>query len=237
MKTHNSIAHLSAKEQNSLHCIKKRIAEQLRPLLIYCWNSHVTYTLQRNCFISKCSTEDWKFSCNLLLVMPEDTLVNDGMQEEIVTLTVPYGTVHTLIHPVGFVAAKLKENNLFFNWVHRSATLLYERDNALQQLQPPIPRLKEYSLQAAAYCLNNPDMPNYLEEKLIHIAVPPAAPGIANYSTKAQGAGVIYTITCTQVPKNQKEKQITPVEIHLVLENKNSAPGQADTETSQVASI
>src|SRR6185312_10554414 len=134
----NNFSQLNSNEQNSLHFIKKKIAEHIKPLLIFCWNSQINYSLQRNCFTTIQKTEAWTFSCNLLVVMPEGSEICENMHKEISDLTISYGTVHVIIHSIDFMSKKIKEHNLFFNWVHRSDTLLYERDNALRQLQPTI---------------------------------------------------------------------------------------------------
>lgn len=196
MKTHKSISHLSGKEQNSLYCIKKIIVEHIRPLIIYCWNSQISYMLQRNCFNAQKIVEDWDFNCDLLVITTADTVVDKAVLQETEALTAPFGRVKLRIHPVDFITQCMQEGNLFFSWVHRNAIVLYERDNGLKQLPPPVPRRQEYQKQAESFYLNNPDMSNYLEEKL---------PAVENSTAEGQS----------------KRSTVKPVEIRLVIEVSN----------------
>lgn len=195
-----NFSQLNSNEQNALHFIKKKIAEHIKPLLIFCWNSRVHYILQRNCFTAKQKTEESTFSCNLLVVMPKGALIYENMHEELSALTISYGTVHTIIHPIDFMSEKIKEHNLFFNWVHRSATLLYERDNALRQLPPPIPELEEYQRQADSYYSANPEMLSYLEEKLNDTTPSFVAPWLVNNNIGEHSIGMLITKNYVEAP-------------------------------------
>lgn len=177
-KTPHSISHLSAKEQNALHCIKKKIVTHGQPLLIYCWNSSVTYSLERNCFLSKKRLEDWQFSCQLLVVMPSSTAITSEFRAEIKYLTELLGRVEIVLCSLDMFRQKLSKNNLFFSWLRCSATLLYESHNALDQLPPMLSKRPEYRHEAEAYYLNDPRMHDYMEAKLQmvqEIPEPPAA--------------------------------------------------------------
>lgn len=185
------INRLSSKEQSALHFIKMRIAEHIKPLLIYCWNSQVNYKLQRNCFINESELEEWVFSCCLLVVMPEESFDYENLQKDISALTISYGTVHTKIHSLNVMAEKIKEYNLFFNWVNRNAILLYERGNAMQLLPAQISDLEEYRRQADNYYKKNPEMLNYMEEKLNYVGAPVAVPGVVNHNTGDRSIGIL----------------------------------------------
>lgn len=189
----NNFSQLNNIEQNALHFIKNKIAEHIKPLLIFCWNSRVHCTLQRNCFTATQRTEEWTFSCNLLVVMPEGAVICQEMHEELRALTISYGTVHAIVHSVDFMSRKIKERNLFFNWVHLSATLLYEQDNALRQLPPPIPGLEEYQRQADCYYSGNPEMLDYLEEKLNDTTASFVVPCIVNNNIGEHSIGILIT--------------------------------------------
>lgn len=195
----NFVSQLNSNEQNALHFIKNEIAEHINPLLIFCWNSQSHYTLQRNCFTTKGEIEEWTFSCNLLVIMPEGLEISKNMHEEISALAISYGTVHVIIHTVDFMSRKIKEHNLFFNWVHRSAILLYERDNALQQLPPALPELEEYRHQADCYYSTNPEMLNYLEEKLDYVAAPFVIPCVVNHNIGEHSIGMLITNNYVEV--------------------------------------
>jgi hypothetical protein len=196
----NNFSHLNSIEQNALHFIKNKIAEHIKPLLIFCWNSRVHYTLQRNCFTAKQKTEEWTFSCNLLIVMPEGAVICENMHKELTALTISNGAVHAIIHPIDFMSKKIKEYNLFFNWVHRSGTLLFERDNALRQLPPQIPELEEYQRQADCYYSENPEMLNYLEEKLNCMPASFVVPYIVNNNIGVHSIGMLITKNYVEAP-------------------------------------
>jgi len=196
----NNFSQLNSNEQNALQLIKRKIAEHLKPLLIFCWNSRVNYSLQRNCFTAKQITETWTFSCNLLIVMPEGAVIGENIHKELRALTISYGAVHAIIHSIDFMSGKMKEHNLFFNWVHRYAVLLYEHDNSFQQLPPPIPEVKEYQRQADSYYLSNPEMLNYLEEKLNYMTASFVVPCIVNNNIGEHSIGMLITKNYTEAP-------------------------------------
>jgi hypothetical protein len=196
----SNFSDLNKIEQNALHFIKNKIADHIKPLLIFCWNSRVHYTLQRNCFTVKQETKELTFSCNLLVVMPQGAVICENMHEELSALTISYGAVHAIIHTVDFMSRKMKEHNLFFNWVHRSATLIYERDNSLQQLPAPIPELEEYKRQADCYYSETPEMLNYLEEKLNCVTASFVMPCIVNNNIGEHSIGMIITKNYVEAP-------------------------------------
>src|SRR5690606_3059314 len=111
--------------------------------------------------------EDWQFSCNLLIVLPEKTIIEDHVLIETIQLIEPFGNVNIKVHPLDFVLNQLEENTLFFVWVHRTAIVLYEKGKVLEQFPPPIPKRKEYKKQVETFYHTNPDMNNYLEEKMV----------------------------------------------------------------------
>ena len=193
MKKRKSISHLSGREQNCLYCIKKIVAEHIQPLIIYCWNSRISYRLQRNCFNARKEVEDWDFSCDLLVITGAGTVVDRSTLQETEALTAPFGQVGLRIHSADVATQCMKEGNLFFSWVHRNASVLYERDNALNQLPSPVPRYREYQKQAECVYLNDPGMTGYLNEKL---------PAVEKPVSK----------------RNNKSSLVKPVEIRMVIE-------------------
>lgn len=172
MKTKTSISHLTGKEQNALHCIKKKIIEHLPPLLIFCFNSNITQSINRSSFTSKLREEDWNFSCNLLIVVPNDATIGNDTKKEVEELVEQFGKVNAFIHPLDFVIQQLKDGNLFFTWVRRNAIILYNKDNSLQLLPPPISKHQEYQQQAEQFFSENPNFENYLEKKIIPVSQP-----------------------------------------------------------------
>lgn len=166
MKKHNSISHFTGMEQNALHCIKNRIVERLQPLIIYCFDSSISTTIQRSCFPLKKKSEEHNFTCKLLVVLSDETTIEDSVIKEIEEITAPYGKATVITHTLAVIIEKLKESNLFFSWIHRSAVTLYEKNNATKLLPTPISGRQEYREQAERFYSENPDLANYMRDKL-----------------------------------------------------------------------
>ncbi len=169
MKKHTSISHLSGKEQNTLHAIKNLLLEQVQPLLIYCFNSTAVNTVQRNCFRSSKRTEEFNFSADLLVVVMDESPIDDTRTKEIETLAAALGKVRLDIHTLAVTKKLLEERSLFFSWVHRTAIVLYQRGNTMQLLPPRIAGLPEYRQQVEQFLIKYPDIMDYLPEKLVTI--------------------------------------------------------------------
>ncbi len=192
MKTRQSINHFTGREQNSLNNIAKKIVDRLQPLVVYCWGSDFSNGIKRNCFSITKKREEWSFYCDLLIIIPNNVVVGDGIQEQIAELTQPFGKVRAIIHPLDFLAAELKNGNLFFSWVHRSAIVLYEKGNIREQLLPPVS--KKWQQQAEQFYLRDPAMASYLDEKI-------------------RAVNQVYH-------ENKKGVKRSPIEIHLRFEIK-----------------
>lgn len=189
----NYIGHLNGKEQNAVYCIKKLIANQLNALIIYCFGCKTNISIQRSAFTKTHFKEERQFTCDLLIITPDATVVDEEKRAEIQEMIVHFGTVNMVIHPLGFVLRQMNEGNLFFNWVHREGMLLLDRNNSTQLLPPAVEGA--YRPQASQYYLNNPGMNNYLEVKLEPIVKPE--------------------------PKKEPTPPLQPVEIKLTLDAVN----------------
>ncbi|MGJ7033423.1 hypothetical protein [Niabella hirudinis] len=168
----NYINQLNGKEQNAVHCIKKLIATQLDPLLIYCFGYKTSVSTRRSAFVKKQFAEERHFTCDLLIITPSAVTVDEERRAAIQEMVAHFGTVNMVIHPLGFVLRQLDEGNLFFSWVHKNGMLLYDRNNSLQLLPPPVGA--EYLSQAAAFYTADPEMAGYLEVKLQRLVKRPA---------------------------------------------------------------
>lgn len=138
MKTHNSISHFTSKEQNNLHCIKKKIVEHLHPLIIYCVGSNISHSITRSCLASEKRTEEWEFECELLVVLSNDNTHQQDALQEIERLAEPFGRVEATIYTLDSFVQRLQEEDVVMSNIRRKAILLYEKDNATQQLPQPI---------------------------------------------------------------------------------------------------
>lgn len=172
MKTRTSINHLSGMEQNALRSIKKKIVERLSPLLIFCFNSSATQSVNRNCFSSDDRTEDWYFSCDLLIVVPDDLAIDSDTKKEVEESVEHFGKVRAFIHPLDFVVQQIKEENLFFAWVQCIGIVLYDKNNSLSLLPAPISNYKEYKAQAEQFYSEDLQFEKYLEKKIIPVSQP-----------------------------------------------------------------
>jgi hypothetical protein len=193
MKMKNYISQLNGKEQNAMFCIKKLIANQLNPLIIYCFGCKTNVSIKRSAFIKTQFKEERHFTCDLLIITPDAMVVDEEKREEIREMIAHFGTVNMVIHPLSFVLRQMNERNLFFSWVHKEGMLLLDRNNSSQLLPTPVEGA--YRPQAAQFYTSNPEMNNYLEVKLEPIVNPD--------------------------PKKEAAQPIQPVEIKLILDAAN----------------
>jgi hypothetical protein len=167
MKMTNYISQLNGKEQNAVFCIKKLIAARIQPLIIYCFGCETIVHTKRSAFITKQFKEERDFTCDLLIITTDEAVIDEAMKTEIQEMIAHFGKVNMIIHPLGFVLKQMNEGNLFFSWVTKNAMLLLER-NATTQLLPQAIG-KEFKQQAERFYLNDPQMNNYLQERLQRI--------------------------------------------------------------------
>ncbi|MBS1668236.1 MAG: hypothetical protein JST58_12735 [Bacteroidetes bacterium] len=165
MNMTNYIGQLNGKEQNAFYCIRKMILADLQPLIMYCYGCETSVRTKRSCFIFKQFEEERHFSCDLLLIMPEGKMVDDEKKKEVQESVAHLGKLNLLVNPLDFFKQQLKVGNLFFSWVQKNATVLFEKDAAAQSLPPAIG--KEYKKQAEAFYAKDPAMVTYLETKLV----------------------------------------------------------------------
>jgi len=166
----NYISQLNGKEQNAMHCIKKLVASQLQALIIYCFGCQTVNTVKRTAFVKRQLTEERRFTCDLLIITPDDVVIDAVRKNEIQEMLAHFGQVNMTIHPLGFVLLQLNEGNLFFSWVHKNGMLLLDRNNSTRLLPPPVGG--EYRPQAEAFYINDPAMIHYLAIKLQPVVKP-----------------------------------------------------------------
>jgi hypothetical protein len=166
----NYIGQLNGKEQNAVYCIRKLIANQLNALIIYCFGCKTNVCTKRSAFIKNQFKEERQFTCDLLIITPDATVVDEEKRAEIQEMIGHFGIVNMVIHPMGFVLRQMNEGNLFFNWVHKEGMLLLDRNNSTQLLPAAVEG--EFRPQASQYFLNNPAMNDYLEVKFKPIVKP-----------------------------------------------------------------
>jgi hypothetical protein len=189
----NYIGHLNGKEQNAVYCIRKLIANQLNALIIYCFGCKTNISIQRSAFTKTHFKEERQFTCDLLIITPDATVVDEEKRAEIQEMIAHFGTVNMVIHPLGFVLRQMNEGNLFFSWVHKEGMLLLDRNNSTQLLPTPVESV--YRPQATQFYTDNPGMNNYLEVKFEPIVKPE--------------------------PKKEPVAPLQPVEIKLTLDATN----------------
>jgi hypothetical protein len=170
MKMTNYISQLNGKEQNAIYCIKKLIANQMNPLIIYCFGCKTNISIKRSAFIKTHFKEERQFTCDLLIITPDAMVVDEEKRAEIQEMIAHFGTVNMVIHPLGFVLRQMNEGNLFFSWVHKEGMLLLDRNNSTQLLPPAVEGA--FRPQASQYYLSNPAMNDYLDVKFQPIVKP-----------------------------------------------------------------
>ena len=189
----NYISQLNGKEKNALFCIKKLIAATIKPLVIYCYGCEVTVHTKRSAFITKQFKEERHFTCDMLIIMPDESVIDEEMKSEIQEMTAHFGHLNMLIHPLGFVLKQMNDGNLFFNWVRKNGMLLFERNATIQLMREAIG--SEYKQQAEQFYSSHPEMETYLEQRLQPVA--------------------------TAAPQKKSDPSIKPVEIRLTLDATN----------------
>jgi hypothetical protein len=159
----NYISQLNGKEQNAVYCIRKLIANQLNALIIYCFGCQTNVSIRRSAFTKNHFKETRRFTCDLLIITPDQIVVDEEKRADIQEMISHFGAVNMVIHPLNFVLRKLNEGNIFFSWVQREGMLLLDRNNSTQLLPPPVEGA--YRPQAAHYFMKDYAMNDYLEVK------------------------------------------------------------------------
>ena len=134
MKVQKSIEHYPAKEQATLRVIKDKILEYVQPLIIYCVTCVSTTEREWSCFSRTGRRKEWTFECDLLLVLPNDAIIDETTKKTVVEQTAASGQVTLFIHAFDYVLQQIKEGSVFFRGVRDGAVLLYERDNTTKLL-------------------------------------------------------------------------------------------------------
>ena len=134
MKVQKSIEHYPAKEQATLRVIKDKILEYVQPLIIYCVTCVSTTQREWSSFSGVGERKEWTFECDLLLVLPNDAIIDETTKKTMVEQTAAFGQVTLFIHPVDYVMQQIKEGSVFFCGARDGAVVLYEKDNATKLL-------------------------------------------------------------------------------------------------------
>ena len=164
MNMTNALFQLNGKEQNALHCIKSLIVARTQPLVIYCYGCVTIVQSDRSAFVGRSDEGLRLFTCDLLIIIPDESEIDAALITEIREMAAHLGNVKMIVHQLGFVLKLMNEGNLFFSWVHSNGMLLYERNATTQLFPPAIGR--EYKKQAEAFYTNDPKMANYLTERM-----------------------------------------------------------------------
>jgi len=137
MKLHQSISHLTGKEQNDLSHIAKAIATTLRPPMVFCYGSRLTQQIRRSCFLQKKRSESTDTVYDLLIILDDNDTLEESTAATVVQRIVEDNVNATvLVHRLSYVKQQLMEGSFFFSWIHRSAILLINRNNNFMQLPP-----------------------------------------------------------------------------------------------------
>lgn len=129
-----STSHYTGREQNDLHHIRKRIAQNLRPALLFCYGNRVTSYLQRSCFLQKKRKEHIGAAYDLLMVLDNHDPLNPESAEIIVQRLIGDRIKITMtVLSISELSEKLAQGNFFLSRVVRSALVLINRNNSLSQ--------------------------------------------------------------------------------------------------------
>lgn len=175
MKHKQSISHYSGREQQALLRLKNKIVELHKPLIIYLIGCKSSHLVTRNCFANPRNDNQWRFCCDLLLVLSDGTILPESATDELKSFSEDYNRIRLFAHSFDFVEAQIKQYSLFFCWLQRRAIVLYETDNSCQKLPEPVQNMKQYEKQAHEFFAHHPDYENYLEERLSPLPQKPVA--------------------------------------------------------------
>jgi hypothetical protein len=137
MKLHQSISHLTGREQTDLRHIIKTLSVTVHPLLLYCYGMRSSRHLHRSCFTQKRKNDSGYSVYDLLIIIHDKEALTDEAVALVAKRMIGSSTNATiLVHRFSFMKTQLLEMNFFFTRVHRSAILLINRDNSFAQLPP-----------------------------------------------------------------------------------------------------
>ena len=135
MKLHQSISHLTGKEQNDLRHIAKAISTSLQPPMLFCYGSRLSQQIRRSCFLQKRRNESAIAVYDLLIILDDNDAVQEGGAATIVQRVIGNGITTTiLVYRLSYVKQQLIEGNFFLSRIRRSAILLINRNNMFMQL-------------------------------------------------------------------------------------------------------
>ncbi len=133
-KLKSSTDHFTGREREALHGIRRQLSDEVRPLLVLCLGSMATTTLRRNLSaVSKAAATDFRFVCELVLVLPEGAnLLKDraGLRALERRLSRHADVRLVALTPEGLAVQLASGRNARIN-VHSDAIVLYERDGTL----------------------------------------------------------------------------------------------------------
>ncbi len=137
MKLHQSISHLTGKEQNDLRHIAKALTISLQPPMVFCYGSRLHRQIRRSCFLQKRRNESAVAVYDLLIILDDNDALQESAAATIAQRVTGNGiTVNIVVYRLSYVKQQLMEGNFFLSWIHRSAILLINRNNMFMQLPP-----------------------------------------------------------------------------------------------------
>lgn len=129
-----SISHFTGREQNDLNHIRKRIAQNLQPALLFCYGNRVNCYLQRSCFLQKRRIEQSQAQYDLLMVLDNHDPLPKQTAEIIVQKLIGNQVKITMtVLTMSDLFEKLEEGNFFLSLITRSALVLINRNNSFKQ--------------------------------------------------------------------------------------------------------
>jgi hypothetical protein len=161
MKLHQSISHLTGKEQNDLRHIAKAITTSLRPAMVFCYGSRLSQQIRRSCFLQKRRDESTTAVYDLLIILDDtDTLQESGAATIAQRVTGNFATTTIVVYRLSYVKQQLMDGNFFLSWIHRSAILLINRNNMFMQLPSQQTKTTAFPMFTETYtdikkCLDN----------------------------------------------------------------------------------
>lgn len=178
MKHPTSICHLTGREQHAILRLKNKIVELHKPLIIYLIGSSSSNHLIRHCFDNPRNDNQWYFSCDLLIVLPNGASLSVDAANDLKNISNDYEQIRLTVHPFDFVQKQLQEYSLFFCWIQRRAIVLYERDHSVAKLPEPVHNMKQYDKQVHDFFIDYPGYENYLNVQLSPLPI------ISSHQTK-----------------------------------------------------
>lgn len=166
MRHHTSISHFSGREQQALLRLKNKIVELYKPVIIYLIGCDSSSHLSRNCFCDPRNEEKWRFSCDLVIVLPDGKDLSERAFDELKGISNDNEDILIIAHPFGFIKKQIQEYSLFFCWIQRRSIVLYERDNFREKLPKPVQNMKQYEKQVHDFFASNPNYNGYTKVKL-----------------------------------------------------------------------